>query len=99
MAEPIVLTGLRPYYGRIAVLESIVDEVARPSGLVVPFEMDPNVKRGVISHVDYVDDSEAEEYVKERLAPGVVVYYMGGVSISDITFVQSSEIIAYEEVE
>jgi co-chaperonin GroES (HSP10) len=98
MAEPMVLSKLRPYYGRIAVLESPVDELERPSGLIVPLdEGDDETRRGVIIRIDYVDDTEDTEYVRERLREGTVVYFTGGITISDIIFLQSSQIIAYEE--
>lgn len=92
-----ILKKLRPYYGRISVLESPVDEEQRDSGLIVHIDTDHGIKRGVVANVDRVEGDPSEEYMRERIVEGTVVYYLGGVKISDLTFITSSEIIAYEE--
>lgn len=97
MQEPMVLKRIRPYYGRFAVVESDVDQEQRDSGLIVPIELEQGVRRGVIAHVDWIDGEEGLEYAKERVGEGSAVYFRGGVKISDMWFISSADIIAYEE--
>lgn len=84
-----------PFWGRISVIESPVDEAERESGLIVPvkFEGDDGVKRGVIVDTDPLGD--ANEWW-ERLTPGTVVYYRGGIRLGDLVLIGIDDILALE---
>jgi co-chaperonin GroES (HSP10) len=96
MPERIVLSGLRPYYGRIAVLPSDVDEEERPSGIIVPFELEDGLQRGVVLDIDILEGDLSEEYRSARISVGSVVYFHGGWKIGDTYFIDSQDIIAFE---
>lgn len=99
MDEVMVLKKLRPFWGRIAIIETDVDQEERESGLIVPIDKPDNIKRGVVQHVDKHDqDSDgSREYLDERISVGAVVYFTGGIKISDLWIVDRNDIIAYEE--
>ena len=98
-AAPMILTKLRPFWGRVAIVESDVDQEERQSGLIVPIDKPDTVRRGVIMHVDVHDeDSEgSKEYLDDRIKVGTVVYFTEGVKISDLWIVNRGDIVAYEE--
>jgi hypothetical protein len=92
-----------PFWGRVAVLPSPVDQTQRRSGLVVPIgaveEDGEAVQRGVVSAVD--EGASAVEAWAEYVAvlhPGVVVYYQRkhGRRVLDLDLLDLSDILAYE---
>jgi hypothetical protein len=91
--------SLRPFWGRILVLPSSVDEHERASGLIVPneYEGDDHVRRGVVTHVDRWRAEPISS--PEDLVPGTVVYYRGGVRVLDAIVLERNEILAYEAAE
>lgn len=93
----ITMKQLRPFWGRLTVMESPVDEEQRTSGLVVPiaFDGDAGIKRGVVLYLDdtYRDDGHKLE---ERIPAGTPVYYKGGTKIGDVVILEPEEILAYE---
>lgn len=95
METEILAKELRPFWGRVAVLPSPVDEEERPSGLVLPLkhEDDAGILRGVVVALDEVYDQTRNF---ERISAGTVVYYRGGVRIRDVVILDAAEILAYE---
>jgi hypothetical protein len=86
---------LRPFWGRIMVLPSNLDDEARPSGLVVPLVYrDSPVKRGIVAHVDRTRAEQSESI--DDIEPGTVVYYVDGLRIQDCVMLLRHEIVAYE---
>ncbi len=92
-----------PFWGRVTVVESPVDESQRDSGLILPSnyreEEEVDVRRGVVLAVDhgYWDaNPHASEYV-HRIDSGTVVFFTGGIRIGDAWVIQIHEIIGFEE--
>lgn len=95
-----VAVRVKPFYGRIAVAPSPVDETQAKSGLIVPFtEMDDHLNRGVVTDIDAVYDESFGSYrYGTMLRPGVVVWYRGeGNRVGDVIIVDACDIFAYEE--
>lgn len=88
--------NLRPFWGRVIVIPSAVNEEERGSGLIVPtqWEGDDGVKRGVVTHVD-----ESLGFGPTDLGAGSVVYYKGGVKVLDTVVLERHEIYAFEVYE
>lgn len=88
--------NLRPFWGRVLVLPSGVDEHERSSGLIVPaqYEGDDKVKRGVVVHIDGLDHEATESM--DAIRPGTVVYYVAGTRVLDAIILDRHEILAYE---
>lgn len=84
--------NLRPFWGRVMVIPSAVNEEQRQSGLIVPMEWegDEEMRRGVVTHVDETIGTTTE------LVPGSVVYYRGGVRVGDTVVLDRHEIYAFE---
>lgn len=91
---------LVPFWARISLIESPVEEAERDSGLIVPtkFDGDDGVKRGVVVDYDRLGAPHATEWW-ETLRPGLVVYYRGGTRIGDLILIEISDILAYEDEE
>lgn len=89
---------LRPFWGRVTVIESPVDEEDR-NGIIVPLTRDEggDFLRGVVQHVDqtYHDMDSWAEYVR-KIAPGTVVFFRKGVRIRDSYVVEIADILAFE---
>lgn len=93
----LTMKQLRPFWGRVTVMESPVDEEQRQSGLVVPiaFDGDDGMKRGVVLDVHAKGPGLLED-AAEILTSGTVVYYRGGVRIGDVVVVELGDVVAYE---
>lgn len=88
---------LRPFWGRILVLPSSVDESERASGIIVPMGETlggPRIKRGVVLHIDPWRGEPIAS--AEDIVPGTVVYYRDGVQVLDGVILERAEILAYE---
>lgn len=87
---------VHPFWGRVAVAPSPVDETQRPSGLVVPdkFDGDGGVERGIVVGVDRFNVETAESM--EDLEPGTPVWYRNGTRVRDVVIVDRADILAYE---
>lgn len=97
-ARPMMQQSLRPFWGRVAVIESSVDEEQRASGLIVPFELQPGIKRGMVIALDNNGEWHPSYKVDEILPPGTVVYFKGGDKIGDTHILDNEDILAYEEL-
>jgi len=102
VGQKVIMERLRPFWGRIAIIESPVDETELASGLIVPIEMEDSLlKRGVVVHHDkhYKEHSEAGYPTTELIPEGTVVYYMAANSnrIGDIVLVDADDIWGFEE--
>ena len=94
-------TPLRPFWGRVSVLPSPVDEEQRESGLVVPlrYEGDQNVARGIVEAVDETGSHPDLVNAYEVIRPGTVVYYRDDDKlprIRGLVLLAIGEILAYE---
>jgi co-chaperonin GroES (HSP10) len=89
---------LRPFWGRVLVVESPVDEEQRQSGLIVPhkFEGSADVRRGVVVDVDGEWSDPDRRAAAERLPPGTVVWYRGGTRVGEFVLMQIDDVLAYE---
>jgi hypothetical protein len=92
---------LVPFWGRVTVLPSPVDEEQLPSGLIVPIRHDESrdvCDRGIVLAVDqtYHDLSGPWAEYALRLTPGIVVHFRRGVRIGEAVVVDIDDILAYE---
>lgn len=57
------------------------------------------VYRGAVEEVGpgILDDEESMERYRAMLIVGNMIYYTGGVKIADAVFIETTDIIAYEE--
>lgn len=92
----VTTANLRPFWGRVMVIPSSVEEHERRSGLIVPMEYDGDeeIRRGVVVHTDSLRFEPTE--TAADLAPGTVVYFTGGVKIMDAVILERPDILAYE---
>jgi len=92
--------GLRPFWGRIMVLPSPVDEAQLPSGLIVPINGMGDADRGVVVAADEAYDEAFPGYdISTILCVGTVIYYRRGTQIGEYIFVEGSDVFAYEPAE
>jgi co-chaperonin GroES (HSP10) len=98
LPETIAPKTIRPFWGRVSVLPSPVEETERPSGVIVPMKFDgaDDVKRGVVLAVDDDWVEPERKRAAELLPPGTVVYYKGGTRIHDVVVLGMAEIVAFE---
>lgn len=93
--------ALRPFWGRVLVVESSADEEQRQSGLIVPLHHEGQTaefKRGVVQHLDqtYHDLTEWGDYAR-HIDAGTAVFFRGGIKIGvDTWVVDIDDILAYE---
>lgn len=90
---------LRPFWGRVTVIESAVDEEERESGLIVPLAgLDEKVRRGVVLHIDqtYHDTEGHWNAYARQINSGTVVYFKDGHRILDTWVVDISDVLAFE---
>lgn len=96
-----VAAAIRPFWGRVTVQESPVDETETPSGLVLPMqhEGDDGVVRGVVLHCSDWSAIGLTTDAAALLAPGTVVYYpaKAGLKISGVVILHHADVLAYEE--
>lgn len=95
------MKSIRPFWGRVAVVESPVDEIGRESGLLVPLKHDgeQEFRRGVVVSVDTEWSDPDRKAACELIVPGTVVYFKGGTLIIDVYVIEINEILAYEAFE
>ena len=86
---------IQPFWGRVALLPSPVDEYQRASGLVVPdkYEGEEGIHRGIVIAVD---DGDGFLPIMHILEVGMVVWHLGGYTVRDTVIVRGEDIIAYE---
>lgn len=85
---------LRPFWRRVTVLPSPVDEAHRNSGMIVPITVENGYKRGVVVDIN-------ENWAGYGIQTGTVIYYFdgNGVQVGDLTVVDLEDVIAFEEPE
>lgn len=95
----ITMRNVRPFWGRVTVLESPVDEEQRESGLIVPIQdaRGDTCKRGIIREIDGSWDDPRGRAMAELIGPGTPVYYRGGEKIGDLIILELQDILAYED--
>jgi hypothetical protein len=92
----IVMREIRPFWGRVTVIESPLDEAQRESGLILPIT-GIELKRGIVLSIDHVWDEHLPGYpVGETLPEGTPVYYRAGIKIGDVVVVDLNDVLAYE---
>ena len=96
MTSPTMI-ALRPFWGRVTVLPSPVDEVQRDSGVIVPIGLHtddglPTFERGIVLHV-----ASCGIPSEVSLPEGSVVYYEAGDRIGDVVVVKFQDIVAFVE--
>jgi co-chaperonin GroES (HSP10) len=96
-----VAAALRPFWGRVTVSESTVDETATDSGLVLPLKHtdDDGILRGIVLHCS---DRSAVGFTcdaADHLTPGTVVYYASAAAlkIAGVVILHHADVLAYEE--
>lgn len=91
--EP-MLKEIRPFWNRVTVMESPVDEMQAASGIILPFGDDGSRawRRGIVVNaaLDNFTDTDGQ------LTPGTVVYWTGGFQIMDVWVVDTENVLAYE---
>lgn len=101
--ERVLAKAVRPFWGRVAVLPSPVDEIETGSGIVIPLEHedDAGVERGVVFRIDesWNESQPQQRTAAEQLSPGTVVWYRGGVRVRDVVVLEMSEIYAFEDAD
>lgn len=100
-AQSRVALALRPFWGRVTVSESTVDETETPSGLVLPMkhEDDDGILRGVVLHCSDRNPGGLTCDAADHLLPGTVVYYsaMAALRVAGVTILHHADVLAYEE--
>jgi co-chaperonin GroES (HSP10) len=89
---------IKPFWGRVSLIESPVEETVVHSGIVVPskFEGDDGIKRGIVVGIDLAGDLLGGPALAE-LEIGTVVFYRGGVKLpGGVIIVEARDIYAYE---
>jgi co-chaperonin GroES (HSP10) len=88
---------IKPWWGRLTVMESPVDEEQRDSGIIVPLKHEESApfKRGVLLDIDDFWRTDGKQ-VADIIEVGTVVYYLNGILIGDVTIVDPGDILAYE---
>ena len=95
-----LVTKVHPFWGRVSVIESPVDETQQPSGLILPWAADEkHLLRGVVTGNDPTYDSDDSYRYSDVLKPGVIVWYTHGVRVRDVVIVNASDIYAFETEE
>lgn len=96
---------VRPYWGRVTVVESPLDEEETAGGLIVPRSAlasagdDPQARRGIVKAVsgDLYEEGSQWRVEADRLAPGMVVYFRYATRIQgDVLTVEFNDILAVE---
>lgn len=89
-------TQIMPFYGRVLLIASPVDEDERPSGLIVPLKVEggADYNRGVLVALS----GDGAHPGENALEVGMVVYYRRGWKIRDWILVDLPDILAYEPV-
>lgn len=92
--QEITMKQLRPFWRRVTVLPSPVDEAHRSSGMIVPITVDAGIARGVVVDV-------AEGWGGHGIGVGTVVYYFqtNAIQIGDLLVVDLEDVMAFEEAE
>jgi co-chaperonin GroES (HSP10) len=94
---------VRPFWGRVAIMESPVDQEQRPSGLIVPLkheEIEETCRRGVVLHIDQrYHELDGWGVYAQQIDAGTVVYFTKGVRVGDTWIVDISDVLAYEDGE
>lgn len=96
------MKAIKPFWGRVAVMDTPVDEVVRDSGLSVPIKSDDfnqPFRRCVVASVDSDWSDTDRKNACELIVPGTVVYikHDAGVRIIDLYVIELGDILAYEE--
>lgn len=103
MNETVTMTKVRPFWGRVLVVDSPVDEAETASGLIIPLKMDGSeLSRAIVTHHDahYAENPNSNGYPHpDLIPPGTVVFYRTslGKRIGDVVIVDVDDIWAYEE--
>lgn len=93
--------ALRPFWGRVLLIESAVDEEQRKSGLIVPLHregQESEFKRGVVYRIDqtYHELTQWGDYARQ-IDTGTAVFFRGGIKIGvDTWVVDIDDILAFE---
>jgi co-chaperonin GroES (HSP10) len=100
-ASSIAAAALRPFWGRVTVSESPVDEEQRESGLVVPHrhEGDDGIIRGIVLHCSERSALGLTCDAADHLLPGTVVYYpkAAALRIAGVVILHHADVLAYED--
>ena len=98
-----IMHKVRPFWGRILVLDSPVDEEQTESGLIVPVQSkdNPELTRAIVIQHDphYAEHPDIGYPHTELLPIGTVIWYITtlGKKIGDVVAVDVDDIWAYEE--
>lgn len=88
---------VKPFWGRVSVANTPVDEHQRDTGLILPFgSIEDHLVRGVVVAVDSAYENSTYAGV---LQPGMIVWYRAGRRILDVTIVDFEDIYAYQETD
>lgn len=93
---------IAPFWGRVAVLPSPVDQTERDSGLIIPLHHDGeggDVLRGVVVELDRTYHEIIGQYrdYAQRIDTGTVIYYRDPLRVLDLDIVHMEDILAYEK--
>lgn len=100
-----VTRDVRPFWGRVTIVESPVDQEQTPSGLIVPLGMDsgeksdPVARRGIVKALEphVFDEGTSSRDEADLLTPGTVVYFRRATRlVGDVLIVEFSDILAFE---
>lgn len=88
---------VKPFWGRVSVADTPVDEHQRDTGLILPFgTIEDHLTRGIVVAVD---DAYQDSQYAGRLQPGMIVWYARGRRILDVTIVDFEDIYAFQETD
>jgi hypothetical protein len=95
-----------PFWGRITVVESVVDAEQTPSGLIVPpaafagsVDDGKPARRGIVKAIDadIFREGTAERACADKITPGVLVYFRNPKRLhGELLAVDLADILAYE---
>lgn len=97
MSEEIMMKKVKPFWGRVTVIESDVEEQEH-HGIIVPVKSDDFFRAVVVDFDIHHMESDTRDRVEEQIEVGTVVFVKGdkGTKIGDLLVVEWPDILAYE---
>lgn len=100
MSQTLIMHKVRPFWGRVLVMDSVVDQEETASGIIVPVQDESSdLTRAIVVNHDpyYVVNPSMANYPQVELLPiGTVVWYARGRKVGDVVIIDVDDIWAFE---